>query len=55
MADDWTLAAALGMTGVATRTYRVFVRNLIVPFRIGIYDFEKQAPQTVREERWPSR
>src|SRR5690348_901852 len=48
MADDWTLAAALGMTGVAARTYRVFVRNLIVPFRIGIYDFEKQAPQTVR-------
>jgi dihydroneopterin aldolase len=48
MAADWTLAAALGMTGVATRTYRVFVRNLIVPCRIGIYDFEKQAPQTVR-------
>ena len=46
MSEDWTLAAALGMTGVASRTYRVFVRNLIVPCRIGIYDYEMKAAQT---------
>ncbi len=28
--------------------YHVFIRDLIVPCSIGIYDFEKEAPQPVR-------
>jgi dihydroneopterin aldolase len=28
--------------------YRIVVRGLVLPFRIGVYDHEKQAPQRVR-------
>jgi dihydroneopterin aldolase len=49
---DWMLAEALGMERRPERrrksVYRVFVRDLVLPFRIGIYDYEHLAPQRVR-------
>ena len=32
----------------ASRTYRIFVRDLVLPWEIGIYDHEHDAPQRVR-------
>ncbi len=31
-----------------SRTYRIFVRDLVLPWEIGIYDHEHDAPQRVR-------
>src|SRR5215470_8288040 len=49
---DWLLADALGIhrsrAGRPVSTYRVFVRDLVLGCSIGIYDYEKAAPQRVR-------
>lgn len=48
----WMLADALGMdrrpAAVAKQVYRILVRDLVLPCRIGVYAHEKQAPQRVR-------
>ena len=48
----WMLADALGIdrrpTQRPAQTYRIFVRDLVVPCRIGIYEFEQRIPQRVR-------
>ncbi len=48
----WMLADALGIdrrsAHSARRVYRIFVRDLVLPYRIGVYAYEKQAPQRVR-------
>lgn len=48
----WMLADALGIdrrpSQGAAQTYRIFVRDLVLPCRIGIYDFEQRIPQRVR-------
>ena len=48
----WMLADALGIdrrpASAATQVYRILVRDLVLPCRIGVYDHEKQAPQRVR-------
>ena len=47
----WMLADALGLQRKTERhvsVYRMFVRDLVVPFRIGIYGHEQKAPQRVR-------
>ena len=48
----WTLADALGMDRrpdlAETRIYRIVVRNLVLPCRIGVYEHERRAPQRVR-------
>jgi len=36
------------MADASQRLYHVFIRDLVVPCSIGIYDFEKEAPQPVR-------
>jgi dihydroneopterin aldolase len=51
MTMAWMLADALGLQRKPDRqvsVYRMFVRDLVVPFRIGIYDYEHEAPQRVR-------
>ncbi len=49
---EWMLADALGMhrrVGPAKRSlYRICVRDLVVPCRIGVHDYEKQGAQRVR-------
>jgi 7,8-dihydroneopterin aldolase/epimerase/oxygenase len=49
---NWMLADALGIRRRheqrETPVYSVFVRDLVLPFRIGIYDYEKRAPQQIR-------
>ena len=42
-AEPGDTAAAAG-----PRTYRIFVRDLVLPWEIGIYDHEQDAPQRVR-------
>lgn len=48
----WMLADALGMerrpASDTTQVYRMLVRDLVLPCRIGVYDHEKRAPQRVR-------
>ena len=48
----WMLADALGIdrrpAAGATQVYRILVRDLVLPCRIGVYEHEKQAPQRVR-------
>jgi 7,8-dihydroneopterin aldolase/epimerase/oxygenase len=47
----WMLADALGLQRRPERPvslYRMFVRDLVLPFRIGIYGHEQKAPQRVR-------
>jgi 7,8-dihydroneopterin aldolase/epimerase/oxygenase len=47
----WMLADALGLQrkpGRPVAVYRMFVRDLVVPFHIGIYRYEQEAPQRVR-------
>jgi len=48
----WMLADALGMerrpVSGGTQVYRILVRDLVLPCRIGVYDYEKTAPQRVR-------
>jgi dihydroneopterin aldolase len=48
MATEWLLSDALGLRSTRPRTYGVFVRDLVLPCRIGAYDYEKTAPQSVR-------
>jgi dihydroneopterin aldolase len=51
MTMSWMLADALGLQRKPERqvsVYRMFVRDLVVLFRIGIYDYERAAPQRVR-------
>jgi 7,8-dihydroneopterin aldolase/epimerase/oxygenase len=49
-ATGWMLADALGMERRPQRksVYRVFVRDLVLPFRIGVHAYEHNAPQRVR-------
>jgi dihydroneopterin aldolase len=48
----WMLADALGIDrrrgASATQVYRILVRDLVLPCRIGVYEQEKRAPQRVR-------
>ncbi len=46
----WTLADALGIERrpAPPQVYRILVRDLVLPCRIGVYDHERQAPQRVR-------
>ncbi|HXY99980.1 MAG TPA: dihydroneopterin aldolase [Stellaceae bacterium] len=48
----WMLADALGIerrpAPRAAQVYRILVRDLVLPCRIGVYEHEKQAPQRVR-------
>ena len=48
----WMLADALGIERRPQPSqkllYRVVVRDLVLPFRIGIYDYERETPQRVR-------
>jgi dihydroneopterin aldolase len=48
----WMLADALGLDrrdgARETQLYRMVVRDLVLPCRIGIYDYEKRMPQRVR-------
>ena len=52
MIEDWPLSGALGLRRLldraGTSTYRVLVRDLVLPCSIGIYDYERQHPQRVR-------
>lgn len=52
VAMDWMLSSALGLqrrpAAQGLSAYRVFVRNLVVPFRIGVYEHEKTEAQRVR-------
>jgi 7,8-dihydroneopterin aldolase/epimerase/oxygenase len=51
MTSSWMLADALGLQKKSKRpvsVYRMFVRDLVLPFRIGIYGYEHEAPQRVR-------
>ena len=43
-----TTGTPLAPTQVAQPTYQIFVRDLIVPWEIGIHDHEHGAPQRVR-------
>jgi dihydroneopterin aldolase len=49
---DWTLADALGIATAPVRgdvlSYRIVVRDLVLPFSIGIHEHEKQRHQRVR-------
>ncbi|HLJ63330.1 MAG TPA: dihydroneopterin aldolase [Stellaceae bacterium] len=50
---DWTLAEALRITptierGAVIRRYRIIVRDLILPFHIGIHPRERRQAQRVR-------
>jgi 7,8-dihydroneopterin aldolase/epimerase/oxygenase len=51
-AMDWMLADTLGLrrrqAPRGAPVYRIFVRNLVLPFRIGIYEHEIHAAQRVR-------
>jgi 7,8-dihydroneopterin aldolase/epimerase/oxygenase len=48
----WMLADALGIdrrpSVSATQVYRMLVRDLVLPCRIGVYEHEKRATQRVR-------
>ena len=52
MTGEWPLSEALGLRRLLERagasTYRLRVRDLLLPCRIGIYDYERQHPQRVR-------
>lgn len=49
---DWMLADALGLrrrhSPAGGSVYRIFVRNLVLPFRIGTYEHEAHTAQRVR-------
>jgi dihydroneopterin aldolase len=49
---EWMLADALGIdrrpASAAARPYRILLRDLVLPCRIGVYEHEKQAAQRVR-------
>jgi len=48
----WMLADSLGIERRpkpgAAQVYRILVRDLVLPCRIGVYGYEKEAPQRVR-------
>lgn len=51
MTTSWMLADALGLQAKSKHSvslYRMFVRDLVVPFRIGVHAYEHEAPQRVR-------
>jgi dihydroneopterin aldolase len=52
MVEEWPLSEALGLRRLldraGTSTYRVVVRDLVLPCSIGIYDYERQQLQRVR-------
>jgi dihydroneopterin aldolase len=52
MEGSWMLAEALRMhrrpLAEAGAVYQIFVRNLLLPAHIGVYEHEKQGPQRVR-------
>src|SRR5258708_18165730 len=52
MTEKWRVAEALGLRSLLERagasTYRVKVRNLLLPCSIGIYDHERLRTQRVR-------
>ena len=52
MTDKWPVSEALGLRRLLERagasTYRVRVRNLLLPCSIGIYEHERQRTQRVR-------
>ncbi len=52
MSEKWPVSEALGLRRLLERaggsTYRVRVRNLLVPFSIGIHDHERRRTQRVR-------
>jgi len=52
MSGKWPVSEALGLRRLLERavasTYRVQVRNLVLPAHIGIYDYEKAHAQRVR-------
>jgi dihydroneopterin aldolase len=52
MTEEWPLSDALGLRRLLERagatTYRLRVRDLILPCRIGIYEHEHRHPQRVR-------
>src|SRR5580658_1037149 len=52
VAVDWMLADTLGLrrrqAPAGAPVYRIFVRNLVLPFRIGIYEHEAHRAQRVR-------
>src|SRR5581483_11841517 len=52
MGEEWPVSEALGLRRLLERaggsTYRVRVRNLLVPCSIGIHDHERQRTQRVR-------
>src|SRR5688572_22358477 len=47
-AEPWLLSDALGLRGAETAAYRVLVRDLVLPCRIGVYARERRGPQRVR-------
>ena len=52
MSEDWPVSEALGLRRLldraGTSTYRVLVRELVLPGSIGIYDWERAKKQRVR-------
>ena len=52
MTEQWPLSEALGLRRLLERatasSYRVRVRDLVLPCLIGIYDYERVNPQRVR-------
>lgn len=52
MASEWLFVEALGLSRAPgasdASTYQVFVRDLVLRCRVGIYDFEKSIRQRVR-------
>jgi dihydroneopterin aldolase len=52
MTNEWPLSEALGLRRLldraATSTYRIVVRDLVLPCSIGIYDYERRQRQRVR-------
>jgi dihydroneopterin aldolase len=52
MTEDWPVSEALGLRRLleraGTSTYRVLVRELVLPASIGIYDHERSRKQRVR-------
>ena len=52
MTEQWPLSEALGLRRLLERatasSYRVRVRDLVLPCSIGIYDYERETTQRVR-------
>lgn len=52
MTEEWPASEALGIRRLLERaggtTYRITVRDLVLPASIGIYEHEREKPQRVR-------